>query len=583
MPSLNRLPWPYLLAIAAPTWVAASRAPSTVFYNAIFSVAGMGLLLWHLAAVGSGPLSRARTDGVTRQPPQPLATAALPALAGVLIGTVLPGLLPASVLLAVSALALTVAAASSARRCPDVLMTSIAAAVLAAGVTGALIGLLQYLAPTLAPPWLIATPATAGRAVGNLRQPNQLATVLSLALCALAWLGQGRRWPLTALLSLQAVLVLGLVLTGSRMGLLMLVMLAAWGLVDRRLPWPVRITLMATLPAAVFWTAAVWAWGHLGGVVYFGEARLSSGSDISSSRFAIWSNTLALIRDNPWTGVGWGNFNFAWTLTAFPDRPIAFFDHTHNLVLQLAVELGLPATAALVVLFGWLVWRARRGLVHPHPQHALSSTTAAAMLGLVLVHSLLEYPLWYPYFLLPTALLLGVYLGAGGPRHEELDGQPHDRGVKAPLFRMVAAMMVAGAAYAAWSYEPIVQIFAPHGAAGLRPLTERIRLGQRSPLLGHHADYAAVTTASRPSDVFDAFDRPLHKLIDARLMVAYAKALAERGERDKAVYVAQRLREFRHPLGDEFFAPCEAPPAAGSDPPFQCDLTPVRLTWKDFE
>ena len=147
------------------------------------------------------------------------------------------------------------------------------------------------------------------------------------------------------------------------------------------------------------------------------------------------------------------------------------------------------------------------------------------------------------------------------------------------VFKVVGAVMVLGSLYAIWDYQRIVQIFSPYGAAGQRPLHERIQRGQQSRLFGHHADYAAVTTAAHPSEVFDAFERPLHNLIDARLMVAYAKALAERGETDKAIYVAQRLREFKHPLGKEFFAICDAPP----EPlPFQCETKPVHLTFEDF-
>ena len=37
--------------------------------------------------------------------------------------------------------------------------------------------------------------------------------------------------------------------------------------------------------------------------------------------------------------------NVRGTQTPFPGRPVAFFDHTHNLVLQFAVELGLPLAA----------------------------------------------------------------------------------------------------------------------------------------------------------------------------------------------------------------------------------------------
>ena len=48
-----------------------------------------------------------------------------------------------------------------------------------------------------------------------------------------------------------------------------------------------------------------------------GEARLAE-ADLSGSRFGIWSNTLAMIRQQPWAGVGFGEFNLAWSLTPFP-------------------------------------------------------------------------------------------------------------------------------------------------------------------------------------------------------------------------------------------------------------------------
>jgi O-antigen ligase len=42
-----------------------------------------------------------------------------------------------------------------------------------------------------------------------------------------------------------------------------------------------------------------------------GSDALASEVDISSSRFAIWSNTLAMIAQQPWLGVGFGNFSSA--------------------------------------------------------------------------------------------------------------------------------------------------------------------------------------------------------------------------------------------------------------------------------
>ena len=114
--------------------------------------------------------------------------------------------------------------------------------------------------------------------------------------------------------------------------------------------------------------------------------------------------------------MGFGEFNFAWSLTPLPHRPVAFFDHTHNLPLQLAVELGLPLATLVLVL-------ARPGVVAGlAPQHRRGGrdrrrrcAPAFVMVLLMALHSQLEYPLWYAHFLLPTALMWGLCLGAGAP------------------------------------------------------------------------------------------------------------------------------------------------------------------------
>jgi O-antigen ligase len=107
-------------------------------------------------------------------------------------------------------------------------------------------------------------------------------------------------------------------------------MLCGWGLLDKRLSRRSRALLIASpLAFALLWGALA-AWAHHSQHVFGGDAQLAKG-DISASRFAIWSNTLSLIARHPWLGVGWGEFNLAWSLTPFPGRPVAFFDHTHNL------------------------------------------------------------------------------------------------------------------------------------------------------------------------------------------------------------------------------------------------------------
>ncbi|MCH8857229.1 MAG: O-antigen ligase C-terminal domain-containing protein [Proteobacteria bacterium] len=98
------------------------------------------------------------------------------------------------------------------------------------------------------------------------------------------------------------------------------------------------------------------------------------------------------------------------------------------------------------------------------------------------LHSLLEYPLWYAYFLLPTCFALGLGLPAGA------EVRPAGPGP----WPWLGALLIAGSAFAVWDYQRIVVIYAPSDDA--IPLSRRIAVGQGSPLFGHLADYAAATS-----------------------------------------------------------------------------------------
>jgi O-antigen ligase len=236
---------------------------------------------------------------------------------------------------------------------------------IAAGVASSLVGIVQVFAPDWPDGDWIARTYIAGRAVGNLRQPNHLSSLLVWASIAAVWLSETgvlRRWVGAAL---AALFIFVIVLSASRTGTVSVGLLAVWAVLDKRLSRPTRrLLLLAPVAYGVFWLGTS-AWADYSHHVFGGETRFSTKGDISSSRWGIWSNTLSLIAMHPWAGVGFGEFNFAWTLTPFPGRPVAFFDHTHNLVLQFAVELGVPLAALVLALLGWALWSAWRAAEDP--------------------------------------------------------------------------------------------------------------------------------------------------------------------------------------------------------------------------
>jgi hypothetical protein len=197
------------------------------------------------------------------------------------------------------------------------------------------------------------------------------------------------------------------------------------------------------------------------------------------------------------------------------------------------------------------------------------------MLLLIALHSQLEYPLWYAYFLLPTAWLLGYGLGRPAP---QLAARSVPTVPATSLF--VGGLLVAVAGVLAVAdYLRVVRVFAP--VRDGTSLAQRIEDGQRSWLFAHHAGYAAATTDERIAASAPAFAEAPHYLMDTRLMIAWAQALARAGELDKARHLAQRLREFRNPQAEEFFAPCDEVPA--QEPrPFQCEPPVVAPSWRDY-
>ena len=575
-PAMSALPipalWAALLAGALPPLLAYSLSPSATMLNQCAAVA-----LWGWWVVAVAPQQPSRMLG---GPAASLSLALLLLAASVLWS--MAGALPSS--LGLSALGLLAGAAvlvwagvDAATRPQAVpLFGWFAAGLLLAGLLSAVVALAQVFAPGWGEGGLIAHSGLAGRAVGNLRQPNHLCSLLQWALVALVLLAELRWLKPAVVVAMVLLLVWAVELTASRTGAAGLALLALWGAVDRRLSRRSRVLLLAMPVIYLVAFGAMAAWGHFEHQNIGAAARLqaeSGGIDSPNTRSRIWANALALIAQQPWAGVGFGEFNFAWSLTPFPGRPTAFFDHTHNLPLQLAVELGVPLASVVLALSGYALWRGWRRSANAIGDTALAGRAACMLVLTIGLHSMVEYPLWYAYFLLPTAFAWGFALGVPG------SATPASEDTSGPAWPGVAAgiALAAGGVFAVIDYHRVVVIFAP--ADDSPPLAERIARGQHSPLFAHHADYAAATSGEPGAAAALGFERATHSLLDTRLMVAWSKHLAASGELALAQALADRLREFRNRDADSFFAEC----AADLQPkPFQCQPAPSAHDWREY-
>ena len=581
----------------AATAIAACAAPSLLAYNvspsATFLNQALAFVLWGWFVIACAGLSTQRV--AWRQRDEWPVLVALALLCAAALAPWWFGVLPSSLALSVlgtllAAAVLLVAGAQAARgQWGTALFALFCLGWLCAGVLNAGISIVQVFAPEWPDGDWIAHSGIPGRAVGNLRQPNHLSSLLLWSSVAVAGLLELKRLQRVAAWVLMALMVFAVVLSASRTGLVSVLLLALWGLVDKRLSRTTRLLLLAAPLMYLLAWLGMSAWAELGAHRFGGAARLAE-TDVSGSRFGIWANTLALIRQQPLLGVGFGEFNYAWSLTPFPGRPIAFFDHAHNLPLQLAAEIGLPLATLVMALFLYALWRPAKVALHLAGDAGLALRCSLLMVVMIGLHSLLEYPLWYAYFLLPTAWAWGYALGACRSSGASPSASPETAtNTTSPRLMAAGAALVVGGALAVVDYSRVSVIFS--SAEGAAPLEQRIAAGQRSVLFSHHADYAAATLEDSdaepavnaqspgPPPTLAPFKGAAHYLLDTRLMMAWAKALAANGREDQASHLAARLKEFRNEQSDALFAACDKAPSPTAYP---CHAPKRVYNWREF-
>ncbi len=100
---------------------------------------------------------------------------------------------------------------------------------------------------------------------------------------------------------------------------------------------------------------AVAAWIGMAPVVEHFEQLPQNEPLVSTTqgRVAAWNDTLKLVRAHPWTGVGLGCFQYAFT--AVQSTQLTYLvDHAHNDYLELAAELGLPCAVLFIAGIFWM-------------------------------------------------------------------------------------------------------------------------------------------------------------------------------------------------------------------------------------
>ncbi|MEN9437335.1 MAG: hypothetical protein RIR09_1990 [Pseudomonadota bacterium] len=277
-----------------------------------------------------------------------------------------------------------------------------------AALLSASIGCLQWLGLEGVLGMYVVAADVGGRPMGNVGQPNQLATLLLMGIVALAWaFARGHAGRLVCSLSI-GFLTFVLALTQSRAGMLS-AFTASLFLAWKAHTCPSRLTPRHFLIWLLSYGLLLLLVPTMYDLMHRGGGRSAESLFITSDRFVIWGQVLAAIAQSPWLGYGWSQTPAAQAVGSLIVPGAQLFTFSHNIVLDMLLWNGIPMGLVIAGLCAWWFLSRLRSSTQTHAVYAL------AALLLVLVHSLVEFPFAYSYFLLAAGLMVGV-VEAAHPR-----------------------------------------------------------------------------------------------------------------------------------------------------------------------
>jgi O-antigen ligase len=193
-----------------------------------------------------------------------------------------------------------------------------------------------------------------------------------------------------------------LLLTGSRgglicscLGLLVAIILM---LVDRQKPRLWHMMLWATVALAV--TVALLS--RIG--------RIGSQGLVDDARWSVYEFCMEAIRQRPLLGAGLGTFeDMLPSLRADDFYSWGVWDYAHSTILEIAVEMGIPVAVMVVITALASLFILARAAVKSEGRSRRSLAAITGIAVLSYLHSMIDFSLQIPGYL----VLFGVLLGCG--------------------------------------------------------------------------------------------------------------------------------------------------------------------------
>lgn len=277
----------------------------------------------------------------------------------------------------------------------------ISLAIIFVSIVSVYIQLQQWLLLANGSIWMADLPP-GGRPFANFAQPNNLATFLCLGVLSTFYLFEKKKINYKVGSILALFILLGLALTQSRtVWCFFFCFLIWWGWkyrdINTRLKKTIPFIFFVIFGLILFSLPYISDFLNITQVRAFAE-RASNGYE----RLDVWKQMLYAVFQQPIWGYGWNQIGVA-QVTVTQEIPVSILiDSSHNILLDLLLWNGLPLGILIISVFTWRLYCLSKLTSSPEVFIALS------MLGAILTHAMLEYPLAYAFFLIPFGLIIGA-------------------------------------------------------------------------------------------------------------------------------------------------------------------------------
>lgn len=221
-----------------------------------------------------------------------------------------------------------------------------------------------------------------------------------------------------------------------------------------------------------------------------GTSRLEQGGFAMSGRRMEWHKAWLIFKSAPWFGYGWGSYSYqgfaiehVYPLGFREYETSVLFTHCHNLILQLLAETGLVGLLIVIGCFFYAIWPFFSKDFNP------SSILLVSLILVSLCHSMLEYPLWYAYFL--AVFVLCIALTPVSEKQQQTHFQPFSQ--KKQLFwGMLALITMLLIFHQMILYQQFIMLRASHSSARTEQMIRMQHFRKRMYFMRYYIDMAII-------------------------------------------------------------------------------------------